>query len=139
MSTTTTTTHVGTVSEIYAAFGRGDVAFIIDHLADDVAWDQGLRSTAIPWFQPRTGKQEVGEFFSALGQGLALTTFEPQVLAADGDNVVAVVRLAGTILSTGYPVEEDLMVHRWILNGDGKVASFRHIGDLARQEIPFTS
>jgi hypothetical protein len=31
------------------------------------------------------------------------------------------------------------MVHRWIVNGDVKVASFRHIGDLARQEIPFTS
>ena len=36
MSTTTTSTHVGTVAEIYGAFGRGDVPFIMSCLADDV-------------------------------------------------------------------------------------------------------
>jgi ketosteroid isomerase-like protein len=135
----TTSTHVGTVAEIYAAFGRGDVPFIMDRLTDDVSWDQGLRVTDVPWLQPRRGKQQVGEFFSALGQGLALSTFEPQVMAADGDTVVSVIRLAGSVISTGKPVEEDLMVHRWTFDGAGKVTSFRHIGDLARQEIPFTS
>jgi ketosteroid isomerase-like protein len=137
MSTTTTSTHVGTVAEIYGAFGRGDVPFIMSCLADDIAWDQGVRSTDLPWAQPGTGKAHVGEFFTALGQGLALTTFDPQVMAGDGDNVVAVIREAGTILSTGNPVEVDLFVHLWKFNDDGKVASFRHIGDWARHEIPF--
>lgn len=90
-----------------------------------------------PWLQPGSGKQHVGEFFAALGQGLALTTFEPQVMATDGDTVVSVIREAGTILSTGKPVEEDLFVHVWKFDQEGKIASFRHIGGWARHEIPF--
>jgi uncharacterized protein len=139
MSTTTTSTHVGTVADLYGAFGRGDVPFILDHLADDITWEHGLRVTELPWFQPRTGKQQVGEFFGVLAEGIALTTFDPQMIVGDGATVVAVVRIAGSINSTGKPVDEDLWVHLWNLDDDGKVASFRHIGDLAREEIPFKS
>jgi len=34
--------HVSTVNGIYQAFGTGDVGWILDQLADDVAWDHGL-------------------------------------------------------------------------------------------------
>jgi hypothetical protein len=30
-----------------------------------------------------------------------------------------------------------LWVHLWTFGADGKVATFTHIGDLAREEIPF--
>jgi uncharacterized protein len=139
MSTTTTSTHVGTVADLYGAFGRGDVPFILDHLSDDVTWDHGLRTTELPWFEPRTGKAQVGEFFGVLAQGLSLSVFEPQMIVADGDKAVAVIRIAGSIVRNGNPVEEDLWVHLWTFDSDGKVAAFRHIGDLARQEIPFKS
>jgi uncharacterized protein len=137
MSTTTTSTHVETVGAIYAAFGRGDVPFILDHLADEITWDHGLRATDLAWLAPRTGKQQVAEFFPVLAAGMSLTTFEPQLILGDGDTAVAVIRIAGSILSTGKSIEEDLWVHLWKFNKDGKVASFRHIGDLAREEIPF--
>ena len=68
---------------------------------------------------------------------MALTTFEPQLVLGDGSTVVAVIRIAGSIISNGNPVEEDLWGHLWTFDADGKVASFRHIGDLAREEIPF--
>jgi uncharacterized protein len=140
MSTTTTTsTHVGTVADLYGAFGRGDVPFILDHLADGITWDHGLRATELPWFQPRTGKQQIEEFFGVLAQGLSLSTFEPQMIVGDGSTVIAVIRIAGSIISTGKPVEEDLWVHLWNFDDSGKVASMRHIGDLAREEIPFKS
>jgi uncharacterized protein len=139
MSTTTTSTNVATVADLYTAFGRGDVPFILEAMTDDVSWEHGTRATDIPWMQPRTGKQQVGEFFSLLGEGFALSTFDPQLIAADGDKVVAVIRMAATIISTGKPVEEDLWVHLWTFNEDGKVTTFRHIGDLAREEIPFKS
>jgi uncharacterized protein len=137
MSTTATSTHTGTVSELYGAFGRGDVPFILDHLADDIIWEHGLRATDVPWFQQRTGRQQVGDFFGVLAEGLNLTTFEPQLVLGGGDSVVAVIRVAGSIARNGNPVEEDLWVHLWTFDADGKVATFRHIGDLARQEIPF--
>jgi ketosteroid isomerase-like protein len=137
MSTTTTSTHVGTVSDLYGAFGRGDVPFILDHFADDISWEEGLRFTEMPWFQRRTGKQQVAEFFQVLNQGVALSTFDPQMIVGDGDTVISVIRIAGSIVSNGNPVEEDLWVHLWKFRADGKVASFRHIADLAREEIPF--
>ena len=137
MSITTTSTHAGTVADLYAAFGRGDVPFIIDHLSEAITWDHGLRETELTWFQPRTGKQQVGEFFGVFARGMTLTTFEPQLVVGDGNTVVAVIRIAGSILSNGNPIEEDLWVHLWTFDGDGKVAAFRHIGDLAREEIPF--
>jgi uncharacterized protein len=137
MSTTTTSTHVGTVADLYGAFGRGDIPFILDHFADDITWEDGLRVTDMPWFQRRTGKQQVAEFFGALAEGISLSTFEPQMIVGDGSTVVAVIRMAGSIVSNGNPVEEDLWVHLWNFADDGKVASFRHIGDLAREEIPF--
>ena len=139
MSNTATSTHTGTVAELYGAFGRGDVPFILDRLTDDISWDEGLRVTDIPWLQHRGNKQQVAQFFQDLGQGITLSTFEPQMILGDGSKVVAVIRIAGSIIANGKPVEEDLWVHLWTFDEDGKVASFRHIGDLARQEIPFKS
>lgn len=137
MSTTTTSTHAATVADLYAAFGRGDVPFILDHLTDDITWEHGLRVTEMPWFQQRTGKQQVAEFFATLAQGITLTTFEPVMITGDGDSVVAVIRIAGSIVRNGNPVDEDLWVHLWKFADDGRACSFRHIGDLAREEIPF--
>ncbi len=137
MSTTTTSTHTATIAELYAAFGRGDVPMVLEYLSDDISWDHGLRTNDLPWMQPRTRKQQVEEFFGILAQGMSLSVFDPQVIAGDGDTVVAVIRIAGSIISNGNPVEEDLLVHLWTFDADGKVATFRHIGDLAREEIPF--
>jgi ketosteroid isomerase-like protein len=52
-------TNVGTVQQIYEAFGRGDVPAILEHLADDVEWEYGLTSTDVPWLQPQHGRTEV--------------------------------------------------------------------------------
>jgi len=138
-STITTTNNTAAVGELYAAFGRGDVPYILDQLADDVKWEEGTRLTDVPWFQPRNGRAEVGEFFVALAEGLSLSVFEPQMLLGDGDQVVVVLRVAGTIVSTRKSFDEDQWVHLWKFSDDGKVVSFRHIGDLARQEMAFTA
>lgn len=135
--TSTPSSNVETVRAIYAAFGRGDVGFILDQTTDDVEWDEGIRPTDLPWLRPGKGKQHVVEFFTALGGGFELSTFEPLAITCDGNHVVSVIREAGTIISTGKPVEADLMVHCWRFNAEGKVEWFRHIGDWARQEIPF--
>ena len=134
MSTTTSTAHLEAVQSIYAAFGRGDVAFILDQLDDDVSWDEGVRETQVPWLQPGRGKDHVLAFFGAVGQGIQFSTFELESVAASGDVVIAVVREAGTNLATGRPIEEDLFVHYWTFGPAGKIVSMRHIGDFARQE-----
>ncbi|MEP7201158.1 MAG: nuclear transport factor 2 family protein [Ilumatobacteraceae bacterium] len=136
-TSTETSAYVGTVADLYAAFGRGDVLYMLDRMSDDISWEEGLRVTDLPWFQRRQGKQQVAEFFPAVAEGVTLSTFEPQMLTGDGATVVAVLRIAGSLNSTGKRVEEDLWVHLWTFDEDGKVASFRHIGDLAREEMAF--
>jgi ketosteroid isomerase-like protein len=44
--------NVESVQAIYDAFGRGDVAVILDHLADDVRWDQDAPGYGIPITNP---------------------------------------------------------------------------------------
>jgi uncharacterized protein len=126
--------HVATVLDMYQAFGRGDVPAILDHLADDVEWDHGVRDTGLPWLVPGRGKGHVAAFFSALGAGLEFTIFDPTTIAEAADTVVVVVREEARARATGRVVEEDLWVHLWTFGPDGKVAAFRHIGDFARQE-----
>ena len=87
--------HVSTVSGIYQAFGTGDVAWILDQLADDVAWDHGLRDTGLPWLAPGTGKDHVLSFFQALGAGVTFDVFVPGPICDGGDTVIAAVREAG--------------------------------------------
>ena len=138
MSTTTaTTTHLETVQGIYEAFGRGDLPFILDQLDDDVSWDEGVRTTSLPWLQPGRGKSHVVAFFTALAHGVRFDTFEPVAITTDGDQVVGVVREAGVNLATGKAIEEDLFVHYWRFGPTRKVSSFRHIGDWMRHESSF--
>ncbi len=124
-----------TVMGIYDAFGRGDVAHILDQMRDDVRWDHGVRDTGLPYLRTGTGRAHVEDFFVQLAQNLEFTTFEPGEPCASGDHVVVVVREAGRNLVTGAPVEDDLFVHLWTFDAEGKVAAFRHIGDLARHEV----
>ena len=43
---TTATDHITTITDLYAAFGRGDVPAILDALAEDVRWEQWEDNTA---------------------------------------------------------------------------------------------
>ena len=123
-----------TVMGMYEAFGRGDVAHILEQMTDDVQWDHGLRDTGLPYLQPGSGKDHVVAFFGALGANVEFTTFEPGQPCASDDTVMVAIREIGRNLTTGAPIEEDLYVHIWTFDADGKVVSFRHVGDLARHE-----
>jgi ketosteroid isomerase-like protein len=126
--------HTDTVMGIYAAFGRGDVASILDELSDDVRWDHGIRETDVAYLQPGTGKDHVARFFTDLAENLQFTTFEPNPPCSSDDTVIVAVREEATNLRTGATVGEDIYVHIWTLGRDGKVVSFRHVGDWARHE-----
>ena len=130
----TMTANIETVLGIYQAFGRGDVAHILDQLSDDISWDEGIRPTSLPYLQPGRGKDHVKGFFQALAQNYELTTFEPGAPCASDDTVMVAVREMGKNLVTGNPTAEDVFVHIWAFGDDGKVASFRHVGDFAIHE-----
>ena len=83
--------HLETISAIYAAFGRGDVPFILSCLTEDVAWDDRAHH-GIPLIQPRKGAAEVPAFFGTLQQA-EFEQFEVKQLLAGGARVVALIEI----------------------------------------------
>ena len=126
--------NTDTVTSIYAAFGRGDVAFILDQLDDDIQWDHGVRDTGLSDLQPGVGKEHVVRFFTELASQIEFTVFEPQTPCASGDTVMVAVREVGRNLRTGAEIPEELAVHIWRFGTTGKVVSFRHVADWAAHE-----
>jgi ketosteroid isomerase-like protein len=67
------------IEELYAAFGRADLPFILDMVAEDVDW-QDPRPADIPWGGKRRGRKEVAQFFAAIGERLEVEQFSPSNL-----------------------------------------------------------
>lgn len=119
-----------TVQQIYAAFGRGDVPAILEHLAEDVEWETADNSAGLPWLEPRRGRTEVPAFFATLG-ALEFHKFEPSTLLESGDTVVALIDLDVEVKATGRRVVEE-EVHIWRFGDDGRVRRFDHKVDTYR-------
>src|SRR5256885_16904207 len=83
--------NVKTVQGVYEAFGRGDLATILDALADDVDWGSESASTEIPWWGVRHGKEATADFFAQLAANSQFLEFTPLVMIGDGDDVLTVV------------------------------------------------
>ncbi|HKT01170.1 MAG TPA: nuclear transport factor 2 family protein [Rugosimonospora sp.] len=134
MNTSTTEAHLATVAGIYEAFGRGDVAAILDRLAEDVSWDADwadnfAQRTVVGHVIPRRGRAGVGEFFALLG-GYTVHEFAVLDLLASADRVAAVVVIDAAMPGGGRYRDEE--VHMWTFDADGKVSALRHHIDTAK-------
>lgn len=134
MSTTTTDTNAATVAAIYAAFGRGDVAAILDRLADDVRFDadwadhHGQRA-GVAHLAPRVGPVQVTEFFAIIGEW-TVQEFTVLDVIGSGRQVVAEIRAEFTLQNGGRFADEEL--HLWTFDDAGNVTRFRHYVDTAK-------
>jgi ketosteroid isomerase-like protein len=127
--------HVGTIRNIYEAFGRGDVPSILDCFADDIAWEAWADNTAVhrgvPWLRERRGRTGAAEFFTYVGNDMKIEDFQVLSIMAGGNQVAVEFVIQATIRSTGghYRDEE---IHLWTFNEDGKVIRLRHYTDTAK-------
>ena len=62
--------NIKTIAQAYEAFGRGDVAAILDMVTDDVDWAAEAASDGAPWYGVRRGKDAVAAFFKQEGAKL---------------------------------------------------------------------
>jgi ketosteroid isomerase-like protein len=143
-STTATTTgsaagtratgNAGTVGEIYAAFGRGDVPAILDRLADDVAWDEWednfAQRAGVAHLAEGRGRTAAAGFFGIIATW-TLRDFVVRDVIGDGRQVVVEVRAAFDLPGGGRFTDEEL--HLWTFDDSGRVARFRHYCDTAKQ------
>jgi ketosteroid isomerase-like protein len=130
---TTTTSHAGTVTAIYDAFGRGDVAGILSHLSEDVTWDVTEEpwtphAAEVPWLIPRRGHAEVAEFFAIAG-AWQYERFELLDLLTSDTQVAAEVRLVADLPNGGRL--DEVVMHLWTFGQDGSVIALRRMLDTA--------
>ena len=124
--------NIKTISQVYEAFGRGDVATILDAVTDDVDWAAEASSAAAPWYGVRHGKDAVAEFFVAFGSAMEVDEFTPVSLAANDTDVLTVIRFRARSRSTGKTAAMDL--HHYFRFRDGKIAYYRGTEDTAQTE-----
>jgi uncharacterized protein len=116
------------VKSVYDAFGRGDLAFILDRLAEDVDW--ALEGPAIiPYAGKRKGVAQVKQFFEALASTQTDNKLTVGPLVAQGDQVCMHGRFAATVISTGKSF--DSAVAHFFTVRDGKISAFLDFVDTA--------
>ena len=123
---------IKSIAQVYEAFGRGDVAAILDAVTDDVDWASEAASSVAPWYGVRHGKDGVAEFFAAFGSTMEVEEFTPQSFAANDTDVFTVVRFRARSRSTGKTAAMDL--HHFFRFRDGKIAYYRGTEDTAQTE-----
>lgn len=124
-----TDSKIATVQAVYEAFGRGDVATILDNLTDDVDWSAEAIPVA-PWHGACHGKGEVPRFFTELAAAEEVTEFTPLSFTSNDDDVMVAIRYASTARATGKPASM-LIVHWWKFRGD-KICFYRGTEDTAQ-------
>ena len=122
--------NVSLVQSLYAAFGRGEVAALVDAAAPDCDWVTVGRPADFPTFGPHRGKAGVQSFFDKVAQHLDFSEFAPQEFHAVGDKVLVLGRYAMTVKRTGKPAATE-WCHVFTIS-DGKVAKFREFTDTAQ-------
>ncbi len=122
--------NIKTITAVYEAFGRGDVAAILDAVSDDVDWAAEAASSAAPWYGVRHGKDAVAAFFSDFGSTMEVEEFTPVSFAANDTDVLTVVRFRARSRGTGRTAQMNL--HHYFKFRDGKIAYYRGTEDTAQ-------
>jgi uncharacterized protein len=133
MTTTTHTNYTTTVAGMYEAFSRGDIDAVLAQLSDDVTWDATPEpwtphAAGVPWLTPRRGPAEVRKFFEIVGQW-KYENFDVLDMLVSDTQLAAIIRMTAD-LPNGHRLDE-VVVHLWTFDADGKVIKLRRMLDTA--------
>jgi ketosteroid isomerase-like protein len=113
------------VQDAYSAFGRGDIAAVLDLLADDVEWSS---PGTLPHGGEFRGKAAVGGFFQSIGANWqALSRAFEAVGEIGPELVVGVLRAEGP--RTSGEKQSYGAAHAFTIR-NGKIVSFREYVDV---------
>ncbi|NEK57057.1 nuclear transport factor 2 family protein [Geodermatophilus sabuli] len=126
--TQTTDTSVETVTALYDAFARGDVATVIGALDENVEW---YEAEGNPWHPGRAfvGPQQVVEgVLARIAEDFEDFRVEPHKFISNGETVAVEARYRATShRATGKPLDAQV-AHVWDVR-DGKVVRFQQYVD----------
>lgn len=124
--TTIESVNVEQVGKIFEAFGRGDVEFILDQLADDARFVSHL-DARVPWAGEYSGKDEVARYFQAMGSSVEVTGHPINELVAQGNTVIAAGDVSFVVRESGRSGSS-----KWVYLfklANGRVQSFDQYND----------
>lgn len=123
--------NIAVVKDIYAAFSRGDVGAIMQHIADDLhAFGVVSERQLIPWHIQIAKKEDVPKFFQAIAESSEFTRFEPRDFASGGDVVYCTISFDVTFRHNRKKLTADNVMHRFKFKGE-KVIEWRGSEDTA--------
>lgn len=124
------------IKQGYDYFASGNIAALVDELADDVEWiTPDLES--VPFSGTCHGKGEVANYFKLLGDAIQITRFEVRDIIAGEDKAAATGLLVGDVATTGKTLEMDWM-HLLQYDRNGKLKRCQQFFDTAAMKAAFT-
>jgi ketosteroid isomerase-like protein len=125
-----TSSKLQTIESIYQAFGRGDVAAVVNAFVPDGQISFNVATPAAPWQASVRGHAELPRFFAKLAEHVEFLRFEPSELIEGPTSVAARIQMKFVVKSTGRIVEQS-QVHWWTFDGP-KVRAIVHFEDTAQ-------
>lgn len=78
-----------TVNAMYSAFAKGDIPFILEHVADNFVWHEPSEPAIVPYGGTHMNTSGFLEFFQLLEVNIDTTLWEVDEYIYDDNNVVA--------------------------------------------------
>lgn len=122
---------VDVIQGLYAAFGRGDMAGMLELIDPDADWSLQVDAPGgelVPMLRNGRGHDSVLAYFAGVSQ-LEFHVFEPQAFHVDGDKVLVELTLDVSHRSTGKRAQL-AEIHRFVVR-DGTVVHYRPYVDTA--------
>jgi ketosteroid isomerase-like protein len=135
-SNPTSDPKIEAVQRLYAAVFSNDIDAVLDELADDVDWAAEAASTTVPWYGRYRSKGEVPRFFKELGTNVDITEFTQVAYGTNDTDVMAIIRFAYTVKSTGKSTA--MYMQHWWRFADGKIVFFRGSEDSEQSAAAFS-
>ena len=121
--------NVRVVQDLYAAFGRGDIATVLAGLDPDITW-VNPGPAEIPYFGTHRGPEAIARnVFAFLAEHVHIHVLTPTELFAKGERVVVLLHMESTARKTGRRVVQEV-VHAWTLR-EGRTVHFHDYQDNA--------
>ncbi len=121
-------TNLETIKEMYAAYGRGDLAAILSKLAPDVSWESETPAM-LAFGGIRKGIDEVPGFFKSLMDEYTDPALDITDFVAEGDSVATFDRYQATDKATGVRI--DTPVAHLFKFRDGKAVRYVNLVNTA--------
>jgi uncharacterized protein len=121
--------EVALIQNLYAAFGRGEIATIVAAVTPDIEWRLNGSRSDHPLLGTWNGPKGVQAFFDELARLQDFSEFTPREFLFAGGRVFVLGRYAATMRKNGHKAASD-WVHIFTVR-DGKVAAFLEFTDTA--------